>query len=29
MFEPLADSSSTDELPSSDDVDERSEHLRV
>ena len=27
MFEPLADSASTDELPSSADVDERSERL--
>ena len=27
MFKPLADSSSTDELPSSADVDERSERL--
>ena len=27
MFEPLADSSSTDQLPSSADVDEHSERL--
>ena len=29
MFEPLADSSSTDELPSSADFDEHSEHVVV